>query len=129
MRRKNLDVLRIPRGLARVSKLPPPVFRVLLHGLGTFYGWSVARCVRETGLSESTVKRALKVLLDLKYVTREPKNNNHPNWFRYRFYSSPVLLDYERPWYNEMMRANNGDISTVAIQEPIDSGNWRNPES
>ena len=83
--------------------------------------------------NEETTKELLgltkeQVLLDLKYVTRENKAD-HPYWFRYRFYTSPVLMDHERSWYNGMMRANSGDISTVAIQERIDSGEWRKPDN
>lgn len=128
MVKRQVNVIRVQRSLARLSKLPPPAFRVLLHGLATVYGWKIKKCARETGMSESTVKRALKLLLDLKYVTRENKAD-HPYWFRYRFYTSPVLMDHERPWYNGMMRINNGDISTVAIQEKIDSGEWRKPDN
>lgn len=116
--------LRVPRSFMRMSKLDPMAFRVLMHGRAYPRGWKPQKCARECGISLSSVKRAMKTLKEMGFAYTVPHPLNRKR-FGYRFRFQPSMTDENKPWYNEMMRKNNGDLDGVLMLPKIDDGRWR----
>lgn len=106
--------MRVNREFVRRCKLTTTQFRVLMHGLSYPSGWTVRKCVYETGLSLPTVKRTMSFLTKNGYVWHQP-NPLKPNQWGYKFKHFPSMSDEKRPWFAEMNEANNGDLEGIAF--------------
>jgi DNA-binding MarR family transcriptional regulator len=126
-RNKAPSAISVPRSFARLSKLDPTSFRILIHAHTYRTGWKPKKCVRECGISLSSVQRAVKRLKEMGYIYTVPHPVN-PRLRGYRFRFAPNLPDEKKPWFKEMMRENNGAVDGVVFMPKIDDGEWKKPD-
>lgn len=65
------------------EELDPLTFRILCHALSFHGGWSVNRCIIDTGYTRNAVYRHLKLLIDAGYAKRL-RNPISGKWY-YKF--------------------------------------------
>lgn len=64
------------------KEMDPLAFRIMCHGLTYPTGWSVRRCVRDTGYSKSVVYIHLHNLIDSGHI-KIVRNKNGKRGFRF----------------------------------------------
>lgn len=79
--------MRVSRNFMRFTgkDMDPLTFRLLCNGLSYKYGWSVRRCMNDTGYSRNVVYRHLHKLIATGYAEKY-YNIQHKKW-SYRFTS------------------------------------------
>lgn len=83
-------VMTVSRNFMRNTgkEMSPLTFRIMCHGLTYPRGWSVRRCVNETGYSRNVIYRHLQILINSGYVIKV-KHPTKNNVWGYRFTAEP----------------------------------------
>ena len=90
---KSRNITPVPtRFLRYINKeqMNPLTFRILCHGLSFKSGWSVNKCMIDTGYTRNVVYRHLSWLIDKGYVLR--RTNRSTGRYYYRFRTTESLL-------------------------------------